>query len=140
MVKKDCPTCTLIEPVIRFLAENAALTLKVYVQDDPTFPANLAGIVDDSSLEYSYQHDIEVVPTLIGLTDASDTASEQSRIYGWDKKQWQSFTGIEDLGAGLVDFKPGCGSKTQDPGMDEVLALRYGKQILQARPVEIAEA
>ncbi|MBT6481990.1 MAG: thioredoxin, partial [Gammaproteobacteria bacterium] len=57
-----------------------------------------------------------------------------------DKKQWQNFTGIQELGAELIDFKPGCGSKTQDPGMDEVLALRFGKQILQARAVELAEA
>jgi hypothetical protein len=140
VVKKDCPTCTLIEPVIRALAGNTALSLKVYVQDDPSFPANLDGVIDDSSLEYSYQCDIEVVPTLIRLTDADDAQSEESRIYGWDKEQWQSFTKIEGLGAELVNFKPGCGSKTQDPGMSEVLTLRFGKQILQARSVELAEA
>ena len=140
VVKKDCPTCTLIEPVIRALAGNTALSLKVYVQDDPSFPANLGGVIDDSSLEYSYRCDIEVVPTLIRLTDGNDAQSEESRIYGWDKEQWQNFTRIEDLGAELVNFKPGCGSKTQDPGMSEVLALRFGKQILQARSVELAEA
>ena len=140
IVKKDCPTCTLIEPVIRTLAENTSLALKVYVQDDPSFPANLDGVIDDSSLEYSYHREIEVVPTLIRLSDGNDVQSEESRIYGWDKKQWQSFTGISELGAELVNFKPGCGSKTQDPGMSEVLALRHGKQILQARSVELAEA
>ena len=140
VVKKDCPTCTLIEPVIQALARNSALSLKVYVQDDPSFPANLDGVIDDSSLEYSYQAEIEVVPTLIRLTDGNDAQSEDSRIYGWDKEQWQSFTRIEGLGAELVNFKPGCGSKTQDPGMSEVLALRFGKQILQARSVELAEA
>jgi hypothetical protein len=140
VVKKDCPTCTLIEPVIQALAGNSALSLKVYVQDDPSFPANLDGVIDDSSLEYSYQAEIEVVPTLIRLTDGNGAQSEDSRIYGWDKEQWQSFTRIEGLGAELVNFKPGCGSKTQDPGMSEVLALRFGKQILQARSVELAEA
>jgi hypothetical protein len=140
VVKKDCPTCTLIEPVIQALARNTALSLKVYVQDDPSFPANLDGVIDDSSLEYSYQAEIEVVPTLIRLTDGNDAQSEESRIYGWDKEQWQSFTRIEGLGAELVNFKPGCGSKTQDPGMSEVLTLRFGKQILQARSVELAEA
>ena len=140
VIKKDCPTCSLIEPVIRSLAANTSLTLKVYVQDDPSFPENLDGVIDDSSLEYSYQQEIEVVPTLIRLNDDSDAQSEETRIYGWDKKQWQDFTHIEELGAELVDFKPGCGSKTQDPGMSEVLALRFGKQILQARHVELAEA
>ena len=140
VVKKDCPTCALIEPVIHSLANNETLSLKVYVQDDPSFPADIEDVIDDSSLEYSYQREIEVVPTLIRLSDGNDAQSEESRIYGWEKKQWQSFTGIEALGAELIDFKPGCGSKTQDPGMDEVLALRFGKQILQARAVELAEA
>ena len=140
VVKKDCPTCALIEPVIHSLANNETLSLKVYVQDDPSFPADIEDVIDDSSLEYSYQREIEVVPTLIRLSDGNDAQSEESRIYGWDKQQWQSFTGIEALGAELIDFKPGCGSKTQDPGMDEVLALRFGKQILQARAVELAEA
>jgi len=140
VIKKDCPTCTLIEPVIRSLAENTAITLQIYVQDDPSFPENLESVIDDSSLEYSYEQNIEVVPTLIRLEDVSGSQSEEPRIYGWDKAQWQSFTGIADLGAELVDFKPGCGSKTQDPGMSEVLALRFGKQVLQARSVEIADA
>ncbi len=140
VVKKDCPTCALIEPVIRALAENEAVRLKVFVQDDPSFPENIDNVIDDSSLEYSYQREIEVVPTLIRLADGNDVQSEESRIIGWEKKQWQSFTGIQELGAGLIEFKPGCGSKTQDPGMSEVLALRFGKQILQARPVELAEA
>lgn len=140
VVKKDCPTCALIEPVIHSLANNETLSLKVYVQDDPSFPADIEDVIDDSSLEYSYQQEIEVVPTLIRLSDGNDAQSEESRIYGWDKKQWQNFTGIQELGAELIDFKPGCGSKTQDPGMDEVLALRFGKQILQARAVELAEA
>lgn len=140
VVKKDCPTCALIEPVIRSLAENEALSLKVYVQDDPSFPENVDGVIDDSSLEYSYHNDIEVVPTLIRLPAADAEQTQEARIIGWEKKQWQSFTGIEDLGAELIEFKPGCGSKTQDPGMSEELALRFGEQILKARTIELAEA
>ncbi len=137
VVKKDCPTCTLIEPVIKYLAANDAFTLEVYVQDDPGFPENLTGVIDDSDLEYSYKHEIEIVPTLIRFNEGCE---EESRIFGWEKKQWQSFTGIDELGAELIDFKPGCGSKTQESGMDEVLALRFGDQSLQARTVELTEA
>lgn len=140
IVKKDCPTCTLIEPVIRALAENPDLRLTVYVQDDPSFPSGIGGVVDDSQLEYSYRRAIEVVPTLIRLSDAADAHSEEARIYGWEKRQWQDFTGMAQLGSDLVDFKPGCGSKTQDPGMNEVLALRFDEQKLQARAIELAEA
>jgi hypothetical protein len=137
IVKKDCPTCALIEPVIGRLAKRFTKDLEVYVQDDPTFPQIVDAPIDDTSLEFSYRNQIEVVPTLIRL---GDEANSESRIYGWDKKQWQEFTGIEDLGSELIDFKPGCGSKTQDPGMDEILALRFGDKILQAREVELAEA
>ena len=31
-----------------------------------------------------------------------------------------------DIGAELTPFKPGCGSRSVDPGMPEKLALRYG--------------
>lgn len=137
VVKKDCPTCTLIEPVIRQLAQQLDAKLAVYVQDDTSFPASIAERIDDTSLEYSYKQNIEVVPTLMRMKNESE---EESRIYGWDKQQWQDFTGIGDLGAALIDFKPGCGSKTQDPGMDEVLALRFGGQQLTARKVELAES
>ncbi|HAJ75452.1 MAG TPA: thioredoxin [Gammaproteobacteria bacterium] len=136
VVKKDCPTCTLIEPAIRQLAESLNESLIIYVQDDPLFPESIQSKVDDTSLEFSYRNHIEIVPTLIRQTDNS----KSSRIHGWDKHQWQEFTGIDDLGSGLVDFKPGCGSKTLDPGMEELLAVRFDSQRLQARNVELAES
>lgn len=141
VVKKDCPTCTLIEPVINFLAGHAGARLRVYVQDDPSFPNDVADLgselIDDTNLEFSYKNGIEIVPTLIRL---DDNAHEESRIFGWDKQQWQEFTGIHELGTELVSFKPGCGSKTQDPGMEEILALRFDSQKLQARKIELAES
>ena len=136
IVKKDCPTCALIEPVAQQLSSAFGQTLKVYVQDDPSFPAAIADRVDDSELAYSYQQKIEVVPTLIRFNSNGD---EHGRIFGWDKAQWQEFTGIESLGGDLIDFKPGCGSKTQDPGMSEILALRFNDHKLAARQVTIAE-
>jgi len=137
IVKRDCPTCALIEPVIKMLASQLDNNLTVYVQDDPTFPASISHRIDDTSLEFSYRNAIEIVPTLIRLKNDSEN---ESRIFGWDKQQWQEFTGIENLGAELIDFKPGCGSKTQDPGMDELLALKYGNQQFSARRVDLAES
>ena len=90
-----------------------------------------------SMILLSYKQNIEIVPTLIRSGDGLD---EQARIFGWDKSQWQEFTGIENLGANLVDFKPGCGSKTQDPGMTEILTLRFDTDLLQARKIELAES
>ena len=137
VVKKDCPTCALIEPVIKQLSDTFNNSLTIYVQDDPSFPESVADKIDDSSLEFSYKQNIEIVPTLIRSGDGLD---EQARISGWDKSQWQEFTGIENLGANLVDFKPGCGSKTQDPGMTEILTLRFDTDLLQARKIELAES
>ena len=134
VVKKDCPTCTLIEPVIQTLSHRAGGQLTVYVQDDPSFPADISAVVDDTALEFSYKNQIEIVPTLIRSKDGK----ELDRIYGWDKQQWREFTDIENLGDELPDFKPGCGSKTQDPGMEEKLQLRFGDAKLKSRQIDIA--
>ena len=47
VLKRDCPTCILVEPVLHQLA--AAGELTVYSQDDPGFPAGLP-VVDDREL------------------------------------------------------------------------------------------
>lgn len=136
VVKKDCPTCTLIEPLIARLAGSLSGGLAVYVQDDPSFPANpgtQATKIDDTNLEFSYKNGIEIVPTLI-----RQEGDQTKQIFGWDRAQWQEFTGLADFGNELVAFKPGCGSKTQDPGMAEVLALRFGNHGLAAREIKLA--
>ena len=137
VVKKDCPTCALIEPVIKQLSETFNDSLAIYVQDDPSFPENVITKIDDSSLEFSYKQNIEIVPTLIRSDNGLDN---QARIFGWNKSEWQELTGIENLGANLVDSKPGCGSKTQDPGMNEILTLRFDIDRLRARKIELAES
>lgn len=134
VLKKACPTCALIEPVVKQLAERWGEKLTIYIQDDPSFLSELLP-VDDSSLEFSYRNAIEIVPTLVSF-DSNDVAAE--RICGWDKVQWQQFTGIDNLGSGLSDFKPGCGSMTHDPGMEEQLMLRFAGDKLAARSVELA--
>lgn len=136
VVKKACPTCELILPVIQQLAHR--LNLQVYVQDDPHFLESLDDInsTDDSSLEYSFHNKIEIVPTLISW----DNKEESGRIVGWDREQWREFSGIEDLGAELVAFKPGCGSMTEDPGMQEILAARFASEALSARRIDLADA
>ena len=137
VVKKDCPTCALIEPVIKQLSETFNDSLAIYVQDDPSFPENVITKIDDSSLEFSYKQNIEIVPTLIRSDNGLDN---QARIFGWNKSEWQELTGIENLGSNLVDSKPGCGSKTQDPGMNEILTLRFDTNHLRARKIELAES
>lgn len=135
VVKKSCPTCEMIEPVISQLSDQ--LNIKVYTQDDPSFPASVPSPIDDTDLEFSYFNKIEIVPTLIRHAESDD---DTGRIVGWDKSEWEEFTGLTGLGGDISPFKPGCGSKSMDPGMEELLAARFDSDKLKARRVELADA
>ena len=131
VVKKDCPTCSLIEPLIPTLARQLDGGLSVYVQDDPAFPGNFDAI-DDRELDFSWRNEIEIVPTLL----RGDGGSE--RVIGWDRAEWREFTGIGALGEELAPHRPGCGSRTLDPGMPEKLAARHAD--FGTRKVDLAAA
>ena len=131
VAKRDCPTCELVQPVLREIAASGA-GLTVYTQDDPSFPDGLAA-VDDRSLEHSWRLDIETVPTLIRL----DGGAESERTVGWDRDEWTRLTGLGRLGPGLPDFQPGCGSKSVDPGMPEILEAAFGSPSLAARVIDV---
>ena len=55
VVKRDCPTCVLVEPVLQEIARGG-VPLTVYTQDDTSFP-KLDRVVDDTALERSYHLD-----------------------------------------------------------------------------------
>ena len=131
VVKRDCPTCLLVEPVLKSI-EDAGRTLVVYTQDDPNFPA-VQQRIDDTELEHSFRLNIETVPTLIQVKNGQ----EQARIIGWERNEWAQFTGIESLGAGLPPYRPGCGSKSVEPHFAEQLAIRFGGFKTTARQVEV---
>src|SRR5437879_598443 len=130
VVKRDCPTCSLVAPVLVQLAE-AGVALTVYSQDDPTFPPGLP-VVDDTSLEVSDALDLTTVPTLVKVENGAETA----RIEGWMRSTWEEFTGVSRLGEGLPEFRPGCGSLTADPEVAERLAAR--RSGLHSRRLELA--
>ena len=116
VAKRDCPTCTLIEPVYRQLAASGQ-AVSVYSQDDPSFPPGVKGVRDDRSLEASFHLDIEIVPTVIRMRDGK----EVGRTIGWDRGDWEALTGVQGLGQGLPEQRPGCGSKSVEPGTHERL-------------------
>jgi len=132
VAKQDCPTCVLIEPVLADL-QRRGLVLTVYSQDDPGFPASVEGVLDDRALEASWRFDIETVPTLIRVEQGQETA----RLVGWQRDEWRRFTGLDDLGDDLPDYRPGCGSLSVEPGMAERLAVRFGGVALAARRIEL---
>ena len=131
VAKRDCPTCTMLEPVYAALAKDEA-GLTIYSQDDPAFPKSVPA-VDDRDLEVSYRFEIETVPTLIRLK----RGEEIGRAIGWNRGEWEALAGQDGLGDGLPENQPGCGSKSVDPGVPEILAVRFGDTQLEARQVEV---
>ena len=134
ILKHDCPTCVLIEPVITQLAASG-LQLTVYSQDNPEFPA-VEGVVDDTDLAVSWHHKIETVPTLLRVEAGVETA----RIVGWERSQWEAFTAQSDLAPGIAEYSPGCGSLSVDPKNETELAFRFGATPLRQRRVDFAAA
>lgn len=130
-VKRDCPTCELVEPILRAIAKKVPLT--VYTQDDPKFPAGLTP-VDDTDLTISWHYDIEAVPSLLRIEEGR----EVTRALGWHRGEWEALTGVAGLGPGLPELRPGCGSLSVDPMRAPELAIRFSGSKLRSRRVEIA--
>ena len=133
-VKKDCPTCELIVPVLEHLTELEVLRT-IFTQDDPSFP-NLPITSDDTSLEVSFLHEIETVPTLLKVQDGV----EVDRTVGWSQETWKAFLGIDDLGPeNIRPYSPGCGSRSVDPDLQGILQKKYGSGVA-SREVVFASA
>lgn len=134
IAKRECPTCILVEPLVRELAQGAK-PLTVYIQDDPAYAAGVVNAIFDETLEHSYRLNTEIVPTLIRV----EAGQEVERTYGWHRGDWQRISGHPELGRSLPELRPGCGSKTLDPGTAEELEIRFGKVKFSSRQVELGE-
>jgi len=132
VVKRDCPTCGLVVPVLGELAARGR-ALTVYTQDDPDFPAMDAPRVDDRALVMSWHHRIETVPTLLRVEDGVEVA----RTCGWSRIDWEALAGVSPLGAGLPAHRPGCGSRSVDPALADALRVRFEGDRLRARRIEL---
>jgi len=133
VVKRDCPTCVLIEPVLAELA--AGKPLAVFTQDDPGFPESIGQPIDDTALNVSHTLAIDIVPTLI----RREGGREVARTYGWDRNEWQRVSGQDNLGASLPAMRPGCGALNVEPAKREDLLIRFEQTGLSARRVEFGE-
>jgi hypothetical protein len=140
VVKRDCATCEMVAPVLRSLGAKGLIGI-IASQDDPAFPDSLAPtltVMDDRELALSFGLDLDTVPTIIRWNNSA----EVERIVGWSRQQWSAFFGV-DLANEFGDLpaqRPGCGSKTQDIGMPEALAMKFGQSPFHARLVELADA
>ncbi len=134
VVKDECETCHLAAPALAEIRRSGR-PLTVYWQDDGAFlGGDLAdAAVDDRALERSFHLGIETVPTLI----RRERGAETGRTVGWNREDWRALTGISALGAGLPPARPGCGSRSVEPGMPEVLLARFGDTGIRARTVDL---
>jgi hypothetical protein len=119
VVKTDCPTCTLVRPLLAGLGP----AVHVISEDDP------------EGLDTSYTLGVETVPTLLRV----EAGREVERLVGWDRAAWRRLVGDDDLGADLPEHRPGCGSRTLDPGVAEELAVRFRGGTLRSRRVDLAD-
>jgi hypothetical protein len=133
VVKRDCPTCVAVAPVLAELVDRG-VQLVVYSQDDASFPEAVSGVCDDTDLAVSWHHDIETVPTLLRI----EAGVEQERVVGWSRSEWQRMTGHVGIGAELPESRPGCGSLSVDPLLADDLAVRFSGSRLTSRRVELA--
>jgi thiol-disulfide isomerase/thioredoxin len=131
VVKKDCPTCLLIAPVLKEL-EQAGKTISVYYQDASDF-LSVANVIDDRELEASYRLNIETVPTLVTFSGGE----ESGRLIGWAREEWRTSLGLESLGEGLPDWRPGCGSRSVEPEIVEILEAKFGNFDFAVRKISL---
>ena len=131
VVKRDCPTCVLVAPVLAELAAEGAVAV---TQDDPAFPEGMEPR-HDGDLELSYRLDIGTVPTLIRFSGGR----EAERAIGWNRAEWRALTGNATLGENLPENQPGCGSLSVEFGMPERLAVRFGDIPLSARRIVVED-
>ena len=127
-VKRDCPTCVMVAPVLATLKGSGPLT--VFSQDDPSFPAGVDAI-DDTELEHSFRQRIETVPTLFRV----ENGAVVDELQGWLRSRWEELTGVAPLGEGLPEYRAGCGSRSVEPGVAERLAARFSGDRLASRRV-----
>ena len=65
---------------------------------------------EEESLDLSYAFDVETVPTLLRF----ENGEVVERTVGWNRDIWRKITGVADLGEGLPEHRPGCGSRALD--------------------------
>ena len=153
-VKEDCPTCGLSMPLIESAHRAFGRTVEVLAigQDRAGNDALVkrhgltAAMLDDSALKVSFSYDIEIVPTII-LADAG--GRELRRFIGFGRsdwrEMWEALEGIAKVPPPAIDWasypeaRPGCGSKSVEPGIADRLIAESEGNPLRARRIEIAD-
>lgn len=152
-VKEDCPTCGLSMPLVQaaHAAFGAGVDVLVIGQDERNRllaerHGLTAPLLDDSALTVSYRYGVETVPTVVL---AGPEGRALRRFEGFSREDWRSLVdelaGLSGRPAPEIDWpaypelRPGCGSRSVEPGTAERLAAEAAGSPLRARRIEIAE-
>ncbi len=151
-VKEDCPTCDLSMPLIQQAHEafgDAVDVLAIGQEAEGNAVlverhALTLPMLDDSALGASWSYDLDTVPTVIL---AAPDGEEVTRFIGFGREDWRSLfaqlAASADLEAPAIDWdvwpdsRPGCGSRSVEPGTAERLAAEAEGSPLRARRIDI---
>ncbi|MCY4655209.1 MAG: TlpA family protein disulfide reductase, partial [Gammaproteobacteria bacterium] len=145
-VKEDCPTCNLVLPLIQKVHDSSGTRVLVPGQTQEGNEILVknheltAPLLDDSILKVSFAYDLETVPHCF-LADSNGEKLDE--LIGFERQEWRTFfekhfPSTEIDWDQLPEWRPGCGSLTQDPIIQDRLRAESENSPLRARRLEIA--
>lgn len=154
-VKEDCPTCVLSAPLMDAAgaAFGRAIDVFVITQDEAgpgAFGSRISAdvpVLDDGALKVSYAYDLDTVPTVVL---AGPNGERLRDFVGFAQADWKSLydevsvisgrAAPEVDWSGYPEWRPGCGSRSVEPGIAERLAAEAEGSPLRARRIEVGES
>ena len=119
VVKHDCPTCVLVEPVLRALATGTPTPLSVVSQDDPAFPAGVE-VIDDRDLGSATRGTSRPFPRCCGSSVASRRSGSSAGIGTSGARSWTTRRSAPTFPSGGRDAarcrSTPCGSTSSGSG------------------------
>lgn len=154
-LRQDCPTCELSLPVIEAAHAEFGTQVDVWIvaQDEDGGVKLREGhglstpVLDDSELGVSFEAGVETVPSIVSFRPGGD---ELRRFVGFAVEDWkrlfsdaETLTGLDATAPSWSSFpelRPGCGSRTGEPGIAERLAARAEGSPLRARQIDMGSS
>ena len=152
-VREDCPTCGLTMPLIdaAYRAFGAAVNVWSVGQEGNEILVDRhrlsVPMLDDMAVKTSFAYNLEIVPTII-LADSN--GGELARFEGFAKRDWQDMVArlsrLSGIKGPAIDWsaypnlRPGCGSKSVEPGVGERLQAEASGSRLRARRIKLGSA
>lgn len=152
-VREDCPTCGLTMPLIEqaYRTYGGAIDIWAVGQEGNAMLVGRHGLtvpmLDDMALKVSFTFGLEIVPTVI-LADS--TGGELRRFEGFGRRDWQDLFEQLSLLSGIKSpslewsaypaSRPGCGSRSVEPGITERLQAEASGDRLRSRRIQLGSA